>query len=158
MTFLNYYANLITFQLTSTLEVDNGSNPDFPDDFLHFKKFDGLVIEGTGLGHAPTKAFDNLSAVNEDNKKAVQKIASSTVVVMSSQCIFGEVNMNVYTPQRELLDIGVILSKDMHPETAFIKLAWLLSNYSKEETKKLFLQNLRGEISERITYKEDELG
>ncbi len=58
--------------------------------------------------------------------------------------------MNVYSPQRELLDIGIIPGEDMTTETAFIKLAFLLSNYSKEQTRSLFLENLRGEINERI--------
>jgi glutamyl-tRNA(Gln) amidotransferase subunit D len=36
----------------------------------------------------------------------------------------------------------------MTPETAYIKLAWLLSNY-KDKVKELYGKNLRGEISER---------
>ena len=57
----------------------------------------------------------------------------------------------VYTPMRELQEIGVLghLS-DMTAETTFIKLAWLLSNYKKEEVKQLITKNLRGEISERV--------
>ena len=69
---------------------------------------------------------------------------------MCSQCIFGGVNMNVYTPQRELLEIGVIPGQDMTAETAFIKLAWLLSNYPEDKVKELIITNLRGEINERI--------
>jgi len=38
----------------------------------------------------------------------------------------------------------------MLTETAFIKLAWLLGNYKKEEAKKLITENLRGEINERV--------
>ena len=46
--------------------------------------------------------------------------------------------MNVYSTARNLRSAGVIGHlNDMTPETAFIKLAWLLSNYSKEESKKL---------------------
>jgi len=57
--------------------------------------------------------------------------------------------MNVYSTGKDLLNAGVIPAEDMTPETAFIKLAWLLGNYSKEETKKLITKNLRGEITER---------
>ena len=70
---------------------------------------------------------------------------------MTSQTIFGRINMNVYSNGRELLNIGVIPGEDMLTETAFIKLAWLLGNYSnKEEIKKLITTNLRGEINPRI--------
>jgi hypothetical protein len=36
----------------------------------------------------------------------------------------------------------------MLPETAYIKLSWLLGNYSKKETEKLLAENKRGEITE----------
>ncbi len=126
----------------------------YPADFLHYKSFDGLIIEGTGLGHAQTTGFDAISAINEKNKKALAQVAKKAVVVMTSQCIFGSVNMNVYSPQRELLKLGVLPGADMTTETAFIKLAWLLSNYKKEEVKKLMMQNLRGELRERTAFEE----
>jgi len=129
----------------------------YPGDYLHFKDYKGLVIEGTGLGHAQTTGFDRLSAINEKNKKALAKVCEEAIVVMCSQCIFGRVNMNVYSPQRELLEIGVIGGEDMTAETAFIKLAWLLSNYPKEEAKKLMAQNLRGEITGRTIPEDDVL-
>ena len=75
---------------------------------------------------------------------------------MASQCINGRVNMNVYSPQRELLEIGVVGGEDMTAETAFIKLAWLLSNYkNKDEIKKLMQTNLRGEITDRTVIEEN---
>jgi L-asparaginase/Glu-tRNA(Gln) amidotransferase subunit D len=59
--------------------------------------------------------------------------------------------MSVYSPGRELQSIGVLGNySDMTPETTFIKLAWLLSNYSKDEVKSLICENLRGELLERI--------
>jgi glutamyl-tRNA(Gln) amidotransferase subunit D len=121
----------------------------FPEDYLHFSGYAGLIVEGTGLGHAQTTGFDEISKINESNKKALKKVAEKTVVVMASQCIFGRINMNVYSPQRELLEIGVIPAEDMTPETALIKLSWLLSNYP-ENVREKFEKNLRGEISERI--------
>ena len=69
---------------------------------------------------------------------------------MAPQTIYGRINMNVYAPGRELQELGVIGNlSDMTPEAAFIKMAWLLSNYSHDEAKKLFSQNLKGEITKR---------
>ena len=74
-------------------------------------------------------------------------------VTMTTQCVFGRVNMNVYSYGRKILDSGVWGNHtDMLPETAFVKLAWLLSNYNKKEIKELYHKNLRGEISERTLY------
>ncbi|OIO61760.1 Glu-tRNA(Gln) amidotransferase GatDE subunit D [Candidatus Woesearchaeota archaeon CG_4_10_14_0_2_um_filter_33_10] len=124
----------------------------FAEEFLAYKNFDGLVIEGTGLGHLPNEETDEYT---KENKKIFdslkEMIKNGLITVMSSQAIYGRIQMNVYTPMRELQEIGVLghLS-DMTPETAFIKLAWLLSNYKKEEVKQLITKNLKGEISERI--------
>ncbi|MBI2580804.1 Glu-tRNA(Gln) amidotransferase subunit GatD [Candidatus Woesearchaeota archaeon] len=123
----------------------------FASEFLAFKGFDGLVVEGTGLGHLPNEEIDKFTAENKKIFAAVKTlIGSGTIVVMAPQTIYGRIQLNVYTPQREIQSIGVLghLS-DMTPETTFIKLAWLLSNYGKKEAKELITKNLRGEISER---------
>jgi len=124
----------------------------FAEEFLAYKNFDGLVVEGTGLGHLPNEETDEYT---KENKKIFdslkEMIKNGLITVMSSQTIYGRIQMNVYTPMRELQEIGVLghLS-DMTPETTFIKLAWLLSNYKKKEVKGLITKNLKGEISERI--------
>ena len=119
------------------------------DAFLFFKGYDGLLIEGTGLGHVSNQCVDEYTQENEKIQKAITTLTKSgTIVAVASQCIYGRIHLAVYAPLRELAIAGVIGHlHDMTSETAFIKLAWLLSNYSKEDTKKLFTQNLRGEIT-----------
>ncbi len=68
---------------------------------------------------------------------------------------FGKVNLNVYSTGVELLNAGVIPGEDMLTETAFIKLAWLLGNFKKDQVKYMINDNLRGEINDRILYKDD---
>jgi glutamyl-tRNA(Gln) amidotransferase subunit D len=58
--------------------------------------------------------------------------------------------MKVYSPGRDLLNMGVIPGKDMLAETAFVKLSWLLANEKKKLIPKLMTTNLRGEIKERL--------
>jgi glutamyl-tRNA(Gln) amidotransferase subunit D len=120
-------------------------HPNFkPEQLSAYKGYKGLVIEGTGLGQAP------VGPGNEKNLKAIEELSKNCVVVMTSQCIFGRTQMHVYSNAINLTKAGVISGQDMLPETAFIKLAWLLGNFSKEEAKELIGKNLRGEINERL--------
>ncbi|MHA1964324.1 MAG: Glu-tRNA(Gln) amidotransferase subunit GatD [Candidatus Thorarchaeota archaeon] len=100
----------------------------------------GIMIEGTGLGHAPSRLQLSI-------KKAVD---TGLVVAMSSQCLFGRVDLNVYRSGVELLDIGVVPCEDMLPETALVKLMWVLANTKNQEAaKELLLKPLVGEIDMR---------
>ena len=124
----------------------------FPDFFetLTNKKYKGMVLEGTGIGQAPTNIKENIP-----NYNALKKfIDSGGVVVLTSQCIFGRVHKDIYTNCRRLANIGIIFGEDMLTETAFVKLAWLLGNYKKDEVKELIAKNLRGEINERLMKEE----
>ena len=100
----------------------------------------GLVLIGTGLGHVPAKLLPRIRELIEDD----------TVVVMTSQCIFGRLNMRVYSAGRDLLKAGVISGDDMLPETAFVKLMWALAHgKNSEETKKIMMTDIAGEIAQR---------
>jgi len=115
-------------------------------DTLTRREYKGIVLEGTGIGHAPTNIKENLP-----NYESLKKfIDSGGVVVMTSQCIFGRVHEHIYTNTRRLGKIGIIFGQDMLTDTAFFKLAWLLGNYPKEEVEKLMTKNLRGEINDRL--------
>ncbi len=115
------------------------------------KGYKGMLLEGTGLGHAPVstehKEFLWLPAIEKAVKEGI-------VVGMTSQCIYGRVHSNVYRNLRLLSNAGVIFCEDMTPETAYIKLAWLLGNYTAKEAKELLPKNLTGEIRSRTLYGE----
>lgn len=128
----------------------------FSDELKAYNKFDGLLIEGTGLGHLSINMVDRLSKENDAGYNELKKLAKKIPVVMVSQCIFGRVNMNVYSTGRKLQDIGVLGNfNDMTLEAAFIKLAWLLSNYkNRKDIERLIAKDLRGEISKRVIFEE----
>jgi glutamyl-tRNA(Gln) amidotransferase subunit D (EC 6.3.5.7) len=65
--------------------------------WLTDRGFKGIIVEGTGLGHTA-------SEFAEAFKYATEK---GVFVGMTSQCLFGRVNMNVYTTGRQLLRAGV---------------------------------------------------
>ncbi len=110
-----------------------------------------MIIEGTGLGQAPVGTPDEINKKQEKNFEAIKKIIKNgCIVVMTSQCIFGKVQMHVYSGAIDLEKAGVIPGQDMLSETAFVKLSWLLGNCKKEEAKNLITKNLRGEINNRL--------
>jgi len=123
----------------------------YAEEVKAYEKFDGLVVELLGIGHMPTMKVDEFTSENEKILLAITNLAKKIPVVVSPQTIYGRVDMNVYTPGRQLIKAGLIGNySDMTPETAFIKLAWLLSNYkNKDEIKELFSKNLVGEITTR---------
>lgn len=116
-----------------------------------YKNYDGLVLEGTGLGHLPINKTDSSTIENEKVFAELKKLTKKIPVVITSQCIFGRINMNVYTTGRKLQEIGVLGNGlDMTTETAFIKLAWLLSNFKKQDVFELISENISNELNERI--------
>jgi glutamyl-tRNA(Gln) amidotransferase subunit D len=109
--------------------------------------YKGIILEGTGLGHISKTCFQAV-------KKAVEK---DVIVAMTSQCIWGRVNMNVYDTGRDLQALGVIPLEDMLPETALVKLMWILGQTKNtEEAKTLLKTNIAGEISPRTLPAEGE--
>ncbi len=122
----------------------------YPQEIEAYNGFDGLVIEGFALGHFPIDKVDEHTEIHKKNLEAIERLCGQMPVVMASQAIYGRLQMNVYSTGRDLQKAGVLghLS-DMTPETTFIKLAWLLSNYPTEKAAGLMTKNLIGEISER---------
>lgn len=100
----------------------------------------GVVIAGSGLGHVSSRMVRLLG-------KAVEK---GVPVAMTSQCLYGRVNLNVYDTGRDLITAGVVPLEDMLPETALVKMMWVLGQTSDlDEVGRMMRANLRGEISER---------
>ena len=95
----------------------------------------GIVIAGTGLGH-----------INSDLLDTIKNTSKDVPVAMSSQCLAGSTNLNVYRNGRKLLENGVVETYDMLPETALVKMMWL-SKHHNDNVKDMMGQNLVGEIS-----------
>ncbi len=105
--------------------------------------FRGIVFEGTGLGHVSEQCYD-----------AIERASYEGILMgMTSQCIWGRVNMNVYSMGRELTRRGVEPLADMLPETALVKLMWSLGNTGNvEEARRLLKMNVVGEYNPRTPY------
>jgi glutamyl-tRNA(Gln) amidotransferase subunit D len=119
-----------------------GMNPEIIDYFVD-KGYLGLILEGTGLGHVSRYCYNSI-------KRAVKE---GVFIGMTSQCIWGRVNMHVYYTGRDLLNLGVTPLEDMLPETALVKLMWVLAQTTNlNEIKNLMLENIAGEISSKRWY------
>jgi glutamyl-tRNA(Gln) amidotransferase subunit D len=107
--------------------------------------FKGLVLEGTGLGHVSSDLLDPL-------RNAAEK---GVLLGMTSQCLWGRINMNVYDRGVDLMEIGVLPLGDMLPETAMVKMMWVLAQTENlKEAKMLLTTNINGELDERTLYQE----
>jgi len=130
----------------------------YADELIIYDHYDGVVIAGTGLGHAPITVIDDETSEHERIRTHIARLAKRIPVVMAPQTIWGRVNMDVYSPGRTLQEMGVLgQGCDTHIETAFMKLAWLLSQH-KEDTKKLYNTDLRGEVSKRSPLEDSHKG
>jgi glutamyl-tRNA(Gln) amidotransferase subunit D len=106
----------------------------------------GVILEGTGLGH-----------INRKNIAVVKRFIDEKggLVCMTSQCLWGRVDMRVYDTGRDLLRAGVIPLEDMLPETALVKMMWALANSaSSDEAARLMEADLAGETTRRTIPKE----
>jgi len=130
---------------TALIKWHPNSTPDIIDFFIE-KGYKGMIIEAVGMGHV---CADGKLSWLEKIKKAVKK---GIVVCFAPQTIYGSVNPHVYSTARELEKAGVIYLKDILPETAYVKLGFLLGKEKNiENVRKLMLENLSGEFNERIS-------
>jgi glutamyl-tRNA(Gln) amidotransferase subunit D len=108
--------------------------------FYKEKEYRGVILEGTGLGHVSKHFHDAI-------KTAVEQGA---VVAMTSQCLWGRINMNVYDSGRDLQALGVIPMEDILPETALVKMMWVLGQTKdSRKAEELLKTNIAGELSSR---------
>jgi len=127
-------------------------HPTLSPEILNFfieNNYQGLVIEATGFGHVASEGkFSWANKLKEAVKKGI-------VVCFAPQTIYGSLDPFVYSSGREFQKAGVIFLKDMLPETAFVKLGFLLEKKNnRENVKKLMLQNLAGEFNPRLSEKD----
>jgi glutamyl-tRNA(Gln) amidotransferase subunit D len=121
-----------------------GMKPDLVDALVE-KGYRGIVIAGTGLGH-----------VNRPLYPALERAISSGVhIVMTVQTLWGFAQMYVYETGRDLLDIGVVPLDNMLPETALMKLGWVLGHTDDHSE---VLAMMRKPINREITEREPHNG
>lgn len=100
----------------------------------------GVVLAGTGLGHAGSGV---VAAV-------AKRVSEEMPVVITTQCLNGSVDLNVYATGRDLIRAGAIEGMDMLPEVAYVKLRHVLAHRRRmAEIARAMKTNIAGEINER---------
>lgn len=131
------------------IQIHPGIKPEFIESTKKF--FDGVVIAGTGLGHAPTNPSKEKFA--KSTLPAIESLIDSGIpVVIAPQTIYGRLNLNVYSAGRLLKQAGVIGDgADWLPETAMVKLMWVLGHTKDmEKIREMMMMNFAGELSKEI--------
>lgn len=129
---------------TTILYYYPGMRPDVVDALVG-AGYRGIVIAGTGLGH-----------VNRPLFPAIERARAAGVhVVMTVQTLWGYAQMYVYDTGRDLLELGVVPLDNMLPETALMKLGWVLGQTDEHEE---VLRLMRTPIAHETTPREPHNG
>ena len=121
-----------------------GMKPDLVDALVE-KGYKGIVIAGTGLGHVNSPLYPALE----------RAVAAGVHVVMTVQTLWGFAQMYVYETGRDLMDIGVVPLDNMLPETALMKLGWVLGHTDDHVR---VMEMMRKVISHEMTEREPHNG
>ena len=102
-----------------------------------------IILRTYGIGNAPVgdKRFMDTVA------RAVRK---NILVVNTTQCVNGGVNMTFYNTGKRMKEVGVISSFDMTPEAVYMKLFYLLQVLGTNNVpliKKYFKTDIAGELT-----------
>ena len=99
-----------------------------------------VIIETYGSGNAISKPwFTDIIR---------QSSASGKILLNITQCLAGDVNMNLYATGKALKEAGVVSGSDITTEGGLAKLFFLMGEYAdNEKVKRLLEKNLKGEIS-----------
>jgi glutamyl-tRNA(Gln) amidotransferase subunit D len=121
-----------------------GMHPDLVDALVE-KGYRGIVIAGTGLGHVNAPLYPALE----------RAVAAGVHIVMTVQTLWGFAQMYVYDTGRDLLDIGIVPLDNMLPETALMKLGWVLGHTDDHGR---VMEMMRNPVNHEITEREPHNG
>lgn len=138
-----FFINEVLEKNVLMFDIYPGIKPDILDRVFGIEGLKGVVLRTFGAGNAPT-ATEFLDAI----KRGVDK---GLAIVNITQCVEGMVEMGLYDASAGLLKLGVISGVDMTPESALVKMQFLLGmQYDIETVKRLMQKDLRGEQSVNV--------
>ncbi|MGM0597143.1 MAG: asparaginase [Myxococcota bacterium] len=121
--------------------------PGFSKEFLQaaVDLHKGLVILGYGTGNIPVIPDNYLIEII---KKATRR---NIPVIIGTQCVLGATKLSLYRVGKSVQDAKAIPSMDMTPETALVKLMWILGQTNDmNQVSSMMLKSYVGELSNEI--------
>ena len=109
--------------------------------YLHERGYEGIYIEGFGLGGVPF--------LLEDFTAEIRRLSEAGMpILVGSQCRYEGSNLSVYETGQRILACGGIPVRDMTQEAVVTKLMWGLGQKKDREwIRDLFSRNLVGEVN-----------
>ncbi len=118
-----------------------GADPKILDYYMK-EGYRGILIEATGLGHT---SIEWIPKIKEATAKGI-------LICFAPQTIYGKLDPYVYSNGRDLLNAGVIFLDDILPETAYVKLGWVLGHEKNPiKARALMLTNMANEFNPKIS-------
>ena len=108
------------------------------------------VLLGDGIRAVIMETYGSGNAISKPWFTGIlrEAAASGKIILNVTQCLAGEVNMDIYATGKALKDAGVESGYDMTTEAALGKLFYLMGEHPDNVDVKPFLEkNLKGEIS-----------
>ncbi|MDQ7824400.1 MAG: asparaginase [Candidatus Eremiobacteraeota bacterium] len=100
----------------------------------------GIVLETYGTGNLPIGPQGLVPGIR-------RAIEAGVTIVVATQCEMGSAE-DLYPSGKLLKEMGALMAHDMTPETALVKLMWVLGNAAHErEVRDLMLTNITKEFS-----------
>lgn len=121
-THLKFNTNIVCIRLA----------PGFTDEVLaaiFATSVQGVILQSYGTGNVSSRKREFVEAVKGG-------IAKGVIVIITSQCQAGTVDLGAYETGKQLEKIGCISARDMTTEAAVTKLAFLLAqNLTRDEVR-----------------------
>lgn len=125
------------------IKVFPGQDPKILE-YYQNEGYKGIILEVTGIGNMPCSQSDNNWL-----PKIKKAISSGITICAAPQTLGGRLNPNVYSAGRELQKTGIIFLQDILPETALIKLGWVLGHKNWDAREKM-LENFANEFTDTL--------
>ena len=110
-------------------------NGTFWDEIFDYIKdnYKGVIVECFGVGGAPD-GYSHIAG------KLIELAHSGIAVVITTQCLYEGIDINIYQVGESLSDVSLILGGKMTTEALTMKLMWALAHYDSIKDVKAYIE------------------
>lgn len=129
-------------QIIASVKIFPGIEASIFESMINIPGLRAIVIEAFGIGNINSKDKEVEKILEKANEKGI-------AIIVSTQCLEGNVDIGFYETGRLLVEAGAISANDMTFEAIITKLYYLLSILEDvDEIKKQMKENRCGEITD----------